>query len=528
MYSHKTGFPLYITMLVFLVWSCGDILNSDEYDIESIEAAPTMALPLAFGELSLQDMLNKKDSTFIQIDEDGLIYLEYSKTLKSQAVNDLIAIPDKENITNTLSVPMSGSVGPFPADENSTQSTDILSFDVTPEELVEVMLKAGEIAFDITVSPPNPEFRYAVIVSIDEFTSGGTTLTEEISGTGSIPLGGYLYATPVPNQITIHYTLVIKQNPDSYFIDPGTEVNISMSFRGLDYSYAKGYFHQQPADIPADTITIEAFGHSLLNNGEISFAAPEVSFTAVNDAGVPMRLLFTSLGALKPGGIIPIQIDPPNPVIDAPAVMGEEESTIIEVENEDEFMDLSPTKMFYKVTAYINEPVPLADNFISDTSSLKIKMDVKMPLYGYVTGLILPDTLKLNLSDADESNIESGAIKFTAINEMPLEADVQLYLADENYQILDSLITPAQPLLIKGSVVNAAGDLQSPGSADNLIPITAEKMNRMFEASYILINARMSSSKDTNGNFVPVKFRANQKLDVKLGLQVKLKINVKL
>lgn len=528
MYSPKAGFFFHIAMLAFVVWSCGDIFNSDEYDIQSIEAAPTMAVPLAFGDLSLQDLLNKRDSGFIHVDEDGLIYLEYSKTLKSQAIKDLIAIPDKENVTHTLSVPISGTVGPFPADVQSTQATDVISFDVNPEELTEVMLKAGELVFDVSVSPPNPDFKYAVLVSMDEFTSGGAPLAEEISGTTTVPLNGYLYQTPVANQITIHYELIIKQNPNSYFIDPGTEITVTTSFRGLDYSYVKGYFHQQPADVPGDTIAVEAFGHSLSNLGEISFVGPEVTFTAINDAGVPIRLLFTSLGALKPGGIIPVQIDPPNPVIDAPPAIGQEESTPMEILNEHQFMDLSPTKMFYKVTAYINEPVPLADNFISDTSSLKIKMDVKMPLYGYVTKLSLPDTLKLNLGDIDESTIESGALKFAAINEMPLEADVQLYLADENYQILDSLITPAQPLLIKGSVVTAAGELQSPGSADNLITVSAEKMNKMLQASYILLNARMSSSKDANGNVVPVKFKANHKLDVKLGLQVKLKINVKL
>lgn len=518
-----------IAAIVFLVCSCGDILTGNEYEFDGIEASPTMALPLAYGDLSIQDILNKKDSSFIKVDADGLVYLEYSQALRSQAIKELVNIPDKENVSKNLIVPLGGMVGPIPADMTLTQVNDTVFFDVTPEELDEILLKSGEIAYNVNITPPNANIRYVVNITIAEFESpGGTSLSQDISGSGSIPLDGYLYKSSVPNRMVIQYSLIIKENPNTFFVDPASEVNVDLSFRGLDYSYAKGYFNQQEADVPPDTIKIEAFGHSLANEDNIHFEGPEVKFTAINDAGVPIRLNFTSLGALKPGGTIPIQINPANPTIEAAAALGDEKSTVINVDNENEFVDLKPTKMFYKVTAYINDPVPLANNFIADTSALKVNMSVRMPLYGYVKRIELHDTLAIGLGDIDESTIESGALKLKAVNEIPLEANIQFYLADDNYQILDSLITPSQPMLIKSSQVNAAGDLQSPGSADVLVPIATEKLNKMFEASHILIKASMNTSQQPDGSYLPVKFRAGYKIDIKLGLQAKLKIKVKI
>jgi hypothetical protein len=80
---------------------------------------------------------------------------------------------------------------------------------------------------------------------------------------------------------------------------------------------------------------------------------------------------------------------------------------------------------------------------------------------------------------------------------------------------------------VKASQVDNSGELQTPGIKDELIALSNDKLNKIFQAKKIIIRARMNTS-NNNGTFPDVKFKASQKIDIKLGLQAKLKINVDL
>ena len=105
-----------IVLSVLMLCSCGgNLINSDDYEFEKIEAMPTMALPLAYGDLAITDILSKEDSINIKVYPDGLVYLDYEQILKSQAIRDLITVPDKNNVDGTLAVP-AGNLPPVPGD----------------------------------------------------------------------------------------------------------------------------------------------------------------------------------------------------------------------------------------------------------------------------------------------------------------------------------------------------------------------------------------------------------------------------
>ncbi|MES1181171.1 MAG: hypothetical protein ABUL44_00095, partial [Flavobacterium sp.] len=97
----------YVVAWLFLIMgilavSCKDIFNSDGYNIKSIELTPSEALPLAYGSMSIKDILSSQDSQYIKVYPDGLVYLDYDKTLRSQSIRDLVTVKDKNNIAGTL------------------------------------------------------------------------------------------------------------------------------------------------------------------------------------------------------------------------------------------------------------------------------------------------------------------------------------------------------------------------------------------------------------------------------------------
>lgn len=511
-----------------LLFSCGDIFNEDEYDVKSVEASPTMALPLAFGELSIQDILSKQDSAFIKVDAQGLVYLQYDQTLKTQAVRDLITIPDKNNVNASLAVP-AGTIPPTNSDISSTTQSKTVTLDMT-EKLTEILFKAGGLQYNVSLAPPNTNYRYAMRIAIPEFTDAksGVVFSREVTGSGVLDLTGQLFKGTTPNQITINYTLINKQNPNAVVIAPGSSVDVSLSFRGMNYTYLKGFFGDQSADVPLETITIGAFGSALIGTNNVSFAQPLVRFEVTNDAGVPTKIYFSALEARKKGyPPIPLELSPASPLtLNSPTIMGQSALTNAQITNSKQVLDYTPDEFVYHLNVHINEGLTSGTNFITDTSSTQVRMIVNVPLYGHASDIVLADTLEIDLSDADESDIESGALRVKTSNEIPLQANMQIFLANKDYVVQDVLFTtPEQMAVIKSSVVNASGEFQSAGNVDNLIPLDKTKLQKIFSAKYLIIQSRMSTTRDSNGTFPDVKFKASYKMDIKLGLQVKLKIH---
>ena len=165
---------------------------------------------------------------------------------------------------------------------------------------------------------------------------------------------------------------------------------------------------------------------------------------------------------------------------------------------------------------------------MADTSKLRVSLSVEVPLYGQASNINLLDTVKIDLTDVDGSSINSAFLKAKISNELPLDANVQFYMTDDKYKILDSLLAPSQTAIIKGSTVTASGDLQAPGVYDQLIQLEKTKIDKIFTAKYIIIRALMNTSKNASGSLQDVKFKSKYKMNVDLGLLVNLKINAEL
>jgi hypothetical protein len=528
--ARRAAYFCFWSMIIFVMGSCGDVLNQDDYKLHSVEATPSLSVPLAFGDLTIADILSASDSQYIKVYSDGLVYLEYDQVLKSQSIRDLISVPDKDNVTASLSVP-SGVHGPVANDYNSTQFNQYVFFDTSPEQLTEILLKDGFLNCDVTMVPSNANFKYAVNITIPEFTQAGVPFSIDAAAiTGqSFSLDNYLFQTSVPNRITVKYTLVIKKNANTVTIAPGTNVNLNSSFKNMGYKYVIGFFADQIADLPGDTLQIQAFGSSLLDVKDLSFAQPKIEFRVINDVGVPTKVYFTSLAAHKPGASLPMQISPASPVsIAFPTVMGDSATTVVSVTNAAALVNFAPTEFYYKTNARINQNLSTGVNFVTDTSLLRLHLHVELPVYGHASNIKLYDTLDIDLSDADRSEIVDAALKVKTTNQIPLLANMQFYLLDSTFHVMDSLLVSGQTDLIKNSQVDSNGELQSEGVVDTKIPLSKDKLQKLFHASKLVIQAVLNTSQNNNGDYPDVKFKSTYKMGIRLGLDVNAKLKIKL
>ncbi|GHN00839.1 hypothetical protein WSM22_23280 [Cytophagales bacterium WSM2-2] len=510
-----------------ILFSCGNIINDKEYNLDSIRLAPQLAVPLAFGSLRIKDILNNADSQYVKVYSDGLVFLSYSQTLKSADIRNLVTMPN-QSLTRTFALP-AGILPPTPKDFRSDSIVQVIDLGLTPEKLSEILFKSGTINYSTSLSPANPNFKYEIAIALPDFTSTATstTFSQKVSGNGSFSLQNY-DAVLNNNQFNLKLVLIIKQNPSAVTIVPGSTINMNISFTGMDFSYIKGFFGDQSVNVAPETLEIGTFNTSF-DGANISFAQPKINFTVTNDYGVPLTVIFQTLEARKPGASLPVQINPVSPVqVATPSTLGGSAQTTVSVTNASQLLNFAPTQFYYAAGARINAGLSSANplNFMADTSKFRVNLGVEVPLYGHASNIILADTAEIDLSDIDQSKIDKAFLKVKVSNEIPLDANVQFYLTDANYNLIDVLLTPSQTAIIPGSKVDANGDLLTPGVFDQLLEIDAARVNKVFTAKKIIIRGTVTTSKDANGNFPDVKFRSQYKMNVNLGLKANLKIAV--
>jgi len=481
-----------------------------------------------YGDLSIFDILDStKNASNIKIYPDGLVYLAYEQELKSQGVRGLFSIPDKSLNRSFIIPPV--ILPPQDNDFRTDSISQVVDFDLSPEKLYEIALKSGGINYSTSIIPSSSQLEYQIAVYFPDFISNSTQkpLNQVVEGTGTLPLADYTMHLD-NNKFNMKLVLILKKHSNPVAIAPGTSITLSLNFANLEFNYIKGFLGDQSVSIDAEQVKIPAFKNAF-QQASVSLAQPLISITTVNENGVPCLVDFKTLEARKDDGTsLPVTLDPANPVsIAYPGVLGTSASTGIAITNTKEVLDFAPSEFYYQADVRINKGLTSGDNFLLDTSKLRMKMNVEIPLYGSASGITLRDTINLNLSDVDQSNISSASLKLKLINQLPLQGDVQFYLTDDNYNIIGELLPDGQTTLIKGSTVDASGELQSPGIYDNSIKLNDDEIAQIFKAKHIIVLALLSTS-EVNGNFPDVKFKSTYKLNIDVGISAKFKLSVDL
>lgn len=510
------------SLSLVLLFSCVD---RSDYVLDEINLNPSLALPLLQGSVSVGDLLKNADPSIVKVDSDGLVYFEFAQELESEDIRNLFELPD-ESINISFILP--GAVLPsIPQDIRTDSVNRTMDFNMDPERIDEVGLREGEIGYSTSIFPASSTLSYEVNIVIPSYVSpNATPLNAAVTGNGEISLDGYTLLLD-DNAFQMKVVLVLKQRATPIVIAPGTSVNVQLRFRGFQFSHIKGFLGEQSASLDPDEIEMADFG-DLFEGAEISLAQPMVSLTVSNENGVPCNVNFITLEGRKDGAPpLPILLNPANPIaINYPAVMGNSAETTVEITNVSELLEYAPTSLHYQATATINEGLTTGDNFVIDSSALKVRMDVEVPLFGHATGISLQDTLDIDLSDTDGSEVASASLKLKITNQLPLDGFIQLMLMDDNYDVLDALLDDNQMYLLRGSTVTASGDLLTPGLYDGLIELNQSKIENVFKARHILVRIELQTSRDSGGNAQDVKFKSDYSVAIEAGIMADLKLKV--
>lgn len=516
---------LFLLVFVLLMASC---FNEADYDFQQVTLSPTMAIPIASGNMGLVDLMLDDDTAYVKSYPDGLLYLYYSKVLPSTSIRDMFGFPD-----NTTVVSFNLPAGLMPASAVNTTFGIInrqIDLALSPELLTEALITSGTLERSLglskVTSPPNLPLETTITFpSVTHKTTGQPLVVTVGNGAHAGSLADYVIEMS-DNRFDVSVSLVIKPHPAT-FIPAATTADVTLGFKAMQFGYIKGFFGDQTCQLPSQTIDISVF-NSTLKDATVSFLEPHITFEATNEYGVPVELAFSVLRAKKGVSTLPIQLSPHSPItLEFPALLGNSVTTGMTITNQQAIMNFAPEQLEYAASARINKGLVSGNNFMADTSKLRIALTTEIPLYGRVTGVTVADTLEIDLSDIDAANVADASLKITAQNEIPLDADVQIYFLSDTYEVKDSLFSSNQTYIVKSSTVDGAGDLEHPGITSLDLGLNPDRLTKLFTSKYLLIRATMSTARDNNDVFLNVKFRSHYRLNLNIGMLAKINIQLK-
>ncbi len=490
-------------VLLFSFFACKNIADIGNLEIDTNNAE--YAIPLFNTTLSFEDIITDfSEETFITIEEDGLIRFNYKGNILESTSQQIF-----DQIATATTIPLFVTDTVVTTEYGIPDGVDIDFAD----------MKSGTIAFTFTASY-NEEIDVQII--IDEIEKDGEPYIRNFTYDGSssnpfislLPIAGWRWNSE-DNQLTVRYKATL---PD------GTRIlldNFIIALNNLEFSYAEGYLGNEFYPVGRDTINIDFFDNWI--RGNIYFEDPKITLTAFNSFGFPLDGKFNQVKIITVDStVLPVE----SPFIEdgvfmnypSLAEVGQVKETVFSFNKDNsnirEVLGSNPIALDYDLDGETNPELNTnIRGFMTDSSFLRVQVEVELPIHGAASGFGVLDTFEVDFSEF--VGVKSAEFKVISENKMPLDVGRQLYFLNENDEVIDSLLTPDQ-LLITAAPVDQLGNVNGIGEKTLFIPIPENRLDPILAAKRIALAVDFSTYNEGQES---VRITAEQSVNVRVGVR---------
>ncbi len=298
-----------------------------------------------------------------------------------------------------------------------------------------------------------------------------------------------------------------------------------LAYDTLYFSYIEGVFGQDSFLLPKDTIIIDVFDK--LEEGGVFFNDPRVSVSIENSFGFPVSARIKELSVVNKQNLrVPLS----SPLIDKGIFLqypmmdevGVSKTSVFAFDKNNsnifEAFNANPTKLIYEFTGVGNPDTSMPVlGFATDSSFLKIKVKVELPVNGWVDRFVFSEKTDWSWNPGDLSAIDSIAIKTILLNGLPVDLGVQVYLLRDS-NIIDSIFAP-KLWQVQGAPIDANGYASGLTENRNTIQAGAPLIRHMQEADQAVYKVKISTTDAPDRTSI---IRKSDIIDLKLGVKVGL------
>lgn len=554
----KNLFKILVFSLIILPFtSCVDEEDFDFSSLAQTTITPSINAPLINLEVQLNDFLDLEQLSdtangfeIIQVNEANDSYLEFVFSMKdtfdiSSFIQQIEGKDDVQVNLSDISIPDLSDLG--------LSSTDLPEFYFSfPDQSV----AAEDLSIEVE------EFENGVRVDSVQILSGGLI----IENVDALPLNAYIELTSscIKNKVTgelfsetiqisnvsssieqqfdlSNYTISLKDstinNENKQFIDlryrlifdiasnnlfqgGNYDINLNVSLLPFMIDAIFGDFGDTEFNIK-DAIALDFFKDSLLNaitsTNSIDFEKFTIDLSTSTNIGVDMNIYPNIYTITSQGNTYNVFNNTNSIRINGADILGETAYTNnIVLESDASAIEVFPDSLIYDVKFDFKDEVTKTSNydFISpDDAFVTLDAKAKLPLKAKLNNLHY-DTEFDAFDFIEEMNyLKSTSLQFFIESTFPAELSINLYLADSNQVVFDTLL--ASPLKIGGAVIDNEGHLLAPTAENIKITLDDSKYDSLKKAKKIKLSAILNTSKDEGGEQRYVRFSNDAKIKVK-------------
>ena len=450
---------LFFVLTAGLFWGCllGCKKKSTLWSSEWI-------VPFVKDTLDLANYHN--DST---LDNSGLnYYVDFKRTLLDVRIVDYLVLPDT-TIYQTFSPTI--SIGNVPAGFTFYNSIETHELSIPDIELKKAIVSSGKIRMKVynpistgayyTISMPGVSMN-GIDFQETFYVSPGTTDAPSV-GEADLVLDGYkldLQGTGVMGASNIS-AFNILQTSVSIMSDPeGENSSISTSdmfefeakFEGVNIAYAQGYFGSQSF---SDTTLLEIPYLDKIQSGFIDFNEIPFVFSIENGAKIPVAAQVTLVENTNYNNN---SLELQSSELNADHFIGPATGSWNTLVSSDYQLSLDASnssmesylenfgyrhRLGYQLRLNPFGSGTGSYNEVFPSSTIKVSVATEFPLALGVNGLVVKDTIGLNMSSIEINKLisaESISVHINTENAFPISGGFVLRFMDAGYHILDSVV----------------------------------------------------------------------------------------
>lgn len=517
--------PIDVTDVVFALRNATDntIIVNDSFDIIYAHTSDTITVDLAGKTI------------------DGDLIAELVK-LSSPGSNGLPVLIDTSDAVSILilmrDLKPSSATAIFPT-QTIINQVDYLDMKDISQQLTYIKVKSGTILIAAVNTLQEPlNFTYKIssaTLNGDTFIVNSVVPAAPIGGSSSF-LEEYDFAG-YELDLTIGATMdtvnTLKQEITGSIDSSGKVVTITLQdsfyvhcgLLDIIPEYAYGYMGGDTLNFGPSITTTDIFKGVV--GGTLDFEDVNLSLVVNNGIGANASVTFNELTSINSQTINSVTLQGAavaQPFIINQATDNPLTPTISELVlnnattngTASQFIENMPDQIGYSIQLIMNpgETPPVlpatGNDFIYYDSGLETSMRLEIPLSLIANDLTLVDTLDFDLQQSNQSNrIKDGTLNLIVENGFPFEAEIQLYMLNEDMQTIDSLFS-----LTTVSAATLGSDLIVSGTKKSklLIPVSQGKVNTLYNTKYMLIRVAFSTASSTQH----VKIYNDYSFDVQL------------
>jgi hypothetical protein len=512
--------------------------------IKGVTTNPTMAAPLINASITLKDLLDdlsEDDNVFTTTNSEGKISLKFISR-DSVEEKQYIIMPNINSSIDAIMPP--NDIPNFETSGKFSRSIyNDLNIELIGNQRVErISIKQGSLDFNI-----GSNFKHNTIVKISypSITKNGVPLVDSFvfiyNGSTpaniirSVDLSGYeidfTKNGSTYNVFSYEIGVDIIRNPSNN-VSLSDKVSILQGISVTKYKRIEGYFGKFDIAEITQSDKLGLFDKKL--EGNVFIENPSVTLKLTNSFGLPVTARVIEIYVVSGSGAkTPLIIDAFKDTfaLDYTSGIGQTKFTeyVIDKSNSniDDVLNTAPQNIYYKVlfTANIDDlpkPNVLYDyTTVKQESTLDLPVDIK--ILNYAIESEGDFELGGTLSDLDSNGVTINWAEVVSeiVNELPLNASVQVYVDDSTTNtLIDSIFKPAY--LIAAATVNAQGDVLQPTKVNTTNTINKAQYENMKKGNRYRLQVKLTTPESSPGNLPYVGIYDFQKINVKIGARTNI------